>query len=229
MIQLTPELDSHHKLKALIVIYNKTIERGDEALFPEDYPAAKVHEHVLAHLASIGLRQGAGSEHKSAVSVLRDTLGEVRVGLMHYQDLVDCRHPLGSGKRASFFLAGVKEPSEGQRLAAMIAGTKQHGLGLLPAAWPLERLEQLANDLAVESERLRKAGNLAEGAASSREQLGAITRGIKQRLTSGLRGYYGRDNPVLAEYGLKPRSPRKSTRRRGERKAPSQPVAINGA
>ncbi len=218
-------LDNHADLAKVVKIVNG-IDRYDGLKFiPADL--GDVPGLTVRYIAALNRCQQTGKARKEAVSTVEQTRRTVSKALTCYEDLVDSDYPLGgpkSGARAAFFPAGVKDPTEGQRLASMLAGVKTHPLGAYPIEYPLAVAERLLLAIQVDEKARTDAGSADDEAAAAGGAFERATDEIRKRLTKRLHGVYGRSNPILSRYGLTPHAVRGGRKRKA--KAPSpQPAA----
>ncbi len=108
----------------------------------------------------------------------------------------------------------------------MLDGIQKTRMKTLPRGATLAGLEALARGVAADLGSKTTAKGGTKTASHTRAQLRAQVRDLHKRLTSGIRGYWGRESPEVAKYGLTPRKP--AVRRKHRKKAVATPALAHG-
>jgi hypothetical protein len=203
-------------LAKTVALHDALCRHGDPTLFPIGLDAATLRPRLAAAMAAQVEAAQAGLGRKAIVARGRAVANRARRTLTLLEQAVAACYPSGEPERAVFYPPERGPHGYAARLQAMAAGMAKHPLRTLAKEITAASVAALAGEVASYESGRAAAGEGVLSASARRAALGADLRTTHRRLVAGIRSRYGFEDPVLAEFGLRPHKPGKRVKHRGK-------------
>jgi hypothetical protein len=193
-------------------------------LYPLGMSPEEVRDLLLAAIDVRGASQKAAQERSDLGRRLRPLEEEAERAEMRVLDLIEASYGIGERPgRGAFFHETPGEHGLVERLTAIVGGLKKQPLpGFATSGYTIARLEAILRDLPQLAAAHVSAADGRHGVSVQRAGILERVRELHKQWVLLLQGAFGRGNPALAQFGLKPRM-------KGARRASQAAIAARAA